>query len=364
MTAAFAAPDRLAQVIRRVLWFRTAQPREPLAGHPFMPAPLQSAIIALAATSRRRPGAAPRGASTITPRRRVAMRVSTRIILAFGFAASTVALPAAAQEPAFFNESQPMFDNCGDPSLAKAQKDGITLGFSVNPPEAWLDDKTKEANGIDWDINKAALNWMGVKTIKLEWMPWESQVPALLSKRTDVIAGNIHHTAERDKVISFSGPAYWYGPVIVVAKGNPLGVKSYDDLKGKQVGSISGSAADSYLQKINVKSTPFKTEIDEMQSLNQGRLQAVLEDDLVYYEFAKANPNNNLEPLWGIPAPADIINGGGYGMARFAMRKEDCTLRSAYTQALAEMRANGQVSYILKKYGLSDRNLVLYKLNP
>ena len=69
-------------------------------------------------------------------------------------------------------------------------------------------------------------------TVKLEWMPWESQVPALLSKRTDVIAGNIHHTAERDKVISFSGPAYWYGPVIVVAKGNPLGIKSYDDLRG------------------------------------------------------------------------------------------------------------------------------------
>ncbi len=101
-----------------------------------------------------------------------------------------------------------------------------------------------------------------------------------------------------------------------------------------------------------------------MQSLNQGRLQAVLEDDLVYLEFAKANPNNNLEPLWTIAAPDDIINGGGYGMARFAMRKEDCTLRSAYTQALAEMRANGEVSSILKKYGLSDRNLVMYKLNP
>ena len=67
-------------------------------------------------------------------------------------------------------------------------------------------------------------------------MPWESQVPALLSKRTDVIAGNIHHTPARDKVISFSGPAYWYGPVVVVAKGNPLGIKSYDDLKGKKVG--------------------------------------------------------------------------------------------------------------------------------
>jgi polar amino acid transport system substrate-binding protein len=294
---------------------------------------------------------------------RNAMRVSPRFILALSFA-SIVALPAMAQEQTFFNESKPMFDNCGDPSLAKVQKDGITLGFSVNPPEAWLDEQTKQANGIDWDINKAALDWMGVKTIKLEWMPWESQVPALLSKRTDVIAGNIHHTAERDKVISFSGPAYWYGPVIIVAKGNPLGIKVYDDLKGKQVGDISGSAADFYLRKIGVAPTSFKTEIDELQSLNQSRLQAVLEDDLVYLEFAKTNPNNNLEPLWNIAAPADIINGGGYGMARYAMRKEDCTLRSAYTQALAEMRANGHVSAILAKYGLSDRNLVMYKLKP
>ena len=124
--------------------------------------------------------------------------------------------------------------------------------------------------------------------------------------------------------------------------------------------TISGSAADFYLRKIGATPTSFKTEIDELQSLNQGRLQAVLEDDLVYLEFAKTNENHNLEPLWNIPAPADIINGGGYGMARFAMRKEDCTLRSAYTQALAEMRANGHVSAILKNYGLSDRNLVMY----
>lgn len=291
-----------------------------------------------------------------------------RAIAALGLAASMLALlpggPARADEPTFFSESKPMFDNCGDPSLKKAQTDGITLGFSQNPPEAFLDEKTKEASGIDWDINKAALDWMGVTKINLVWMPWESQVPALLSKRTDVIAGNIHHTPARDKVISFSGPAYWYGPVIIVTKGNPLGIKSYDDLKGKKVGSISGSAADSYLGQIGVKSTPFKTEIDELQSLNQNRLEAVLEDDLVYLEFAKHNEGSNLEPLWSIAAPAAIINGGGYGMARFAFRKEDCTLRSAYTQALAEMRANGHVSYILKKYGLTDRNLVLFKLQP
>jgi ABC-type amino acid transport substrate-binding protein len=293
------------------------------------------------------------------------MSFRRRIGLVIGLAGLAIAGPALAQAPQeFFSESKPMFDNCGDPSYANAVKNGVTLGFSVNPPEAILDEKTKQPSGIDWDINKAALDWMGVTAIKQEWMPWDAQVPALLSKRTDVIGGNIHHTPARDKVISFTGPAYWYGPVIIVQKGNPLGIKSYDDLKGKKVGSISGSAADSYLRQIGVDTTPFKTEIEELQSLNQARLDAVLEDDLVFLEFAKTNQANNLLGLWDIPVPPAIINGGGYGMARFALRKEDCSLRAAYTQALAEIRANGQVSAIFKKYGLTDRNLVLYKLNP
>ena len=54
----------------------------------------------------------------------------------FGFAVALLALPPAApalaEEPTFFSESKPMFDNCGDGSLGKAQKDGITLGFSQN----------------------------------------------------------------------------------------------------------------------------------------------------------------------------------------------------------------------------------------
>jgi len=51
-------------------------------------------------------------------------------------------------------------------------------------------------------------------------------------------------------------------------------------------------------------------------------------------------------------------------MARFGIRKEDCSLRAAYSGALGEIRASGQVSAILKKYGLSDRNLMMFTLHP
>ncbi len=286
---------------------------------------------------------------------------SYRLIIAAGLAAS-LAVPALAQQSDYFFETKPNFDNCADGSLDRAIKNGITLGFSQIPPEEIYDENTKNISGIDWDVNRAVADWLGVKDLRAEIMPWESQIPSLLSKRTDVMP--IHVTPERTKVVSFTGPGYWYGPVILVAKGNPLGIKSYDDLKGRKVGSISGSAADFYLRKIGVTTTPFKAEIDEFQSLNQGRLEAVLEDDIIYLEFLKSNPSSAIEPLWSIAVPSDLINGGGYGMTRYGMRKEDCQLRVAYTTALSEMRANGQMSAILKKYGLSDRNLSMYKMNP
>jgi polar amino acid transport system substrate-binding protein len=279
--------------------------------------------------------------------------------------ALTLALVGALGAPALAQKAEYKSDvaNCSDPSLENAIKNGINLGSNDNPPE-FFQDANKQPAGIDWEINKAVLDLLGIKKVEVVWMPWESVIPSLLSKRIDVIAADIHVNPERVKVISFSGPAWWYGPVVVAAKGNPLKIASYDNLKGKKVGAISGSAADLYLRRVGVETTPFKQEVDELQSLNQGRLEAVLEDDVVYLEFAKKNPNNNLEPLWSIPVPADIISGGGYGMARFGIRKEDCTLRAAYTAALGEIRADGEVSAILKKYGLGDRNLMMFTLHP
>lgn len=287
------------------------------------------------------------------------MKLSPRIAIAAGFALAFAARPVLAQPV----EYKPDIANCGDSSYENAVKNGINLGSNDNPPELYQD-ANKQPAGIDWDINKAVLDTLGITKINVVWMPWESVIPSLLSKRIDVIAADIHVNPERIKVISFSGPGWWYGPVVVVQKGNPLKIANYDDLKGKKVGSITGSAADLYLRRIGIETTPFKQEVDELQSLNQGRLDAVLEDDVVYLEFASKNPNNNLDPLWSIPVPANIISGGGYGMARFGIRKEDCSLRAAYTSALAELRANGAVSAILKKYGLGDRNLMMFTLHP
>ena len=193
-------------------------------------------------------------------------------------------------------------------------------------------------------------------------MPFGQLISAMLSKRIDVVASNIHITPDRLKAVSFTGPAWWYGPAIVVQKTNPARIVGFDALKGKKVGAIAGSAADEYLRKIGVDVTAFQTDAEEFSGISTGRVDAIVEDDVKVLEYMGANKTAPIEIVANVSVPDELIFTYGYGYARYALRKEDCSLRAAYTQALAEIRGNGNVSDILKKYGLSNRNLFFFPL--
>lgn len=284
------------------------------------------------------------------------------VLAALCVAAASAVASAGAMAQTFQFEAPALFDNCGDPSLAKARTEGVTLGFSPSPPYSSLDPATKTASGLDIELVEAALKWAGVTTFKYEVMPFGQLIPALLAKRIDIVSANIHVTPDRLKAVSFSSPAWWYGPAIVVAKGNPGGITSFDGLKGKKVGAIAGSAADEYLRKIGVAVTPFQTDAEEFAAISTGRVDAILDDDVKIIEFMKANSSAPIEIVAGVAIPDELIFKYGYGYARYALRKEDCSLRAAFSQGLAEVRGNGLATAVLKKYGLTNRNLFFFPL--
>lgn len=272
-------------------------------------------------------------------------------------------IPGLAWAQPYQFEAAPSFDHCGDSSLLHAQKDGITLGISPSPPYSYIDPKTGKAGGIDVEINDAVLHWLRINKIHYTVAPFGQLIPALLAHRIDVIAANIHITPDRIKVISFSGPAWWYGPAIVVQKGNPNHLTSFAMLKGRKVGAITGSAADEYLRHIGATVVPFSTDAEEFSAISTGRVDALVEDDVKTVSYMKANPSAAIEIVPDVAVPSDLIYKYGYGYARYGLRKDDCTLRAGYTQGLAEVRGVGEVSAILKKYGLSNRNLVFFPLH-
>jgi polar amino acid transport system substrate-binding protein len=279
---------------------------------------------------------------------------------AIGLVLSLFITTASAEE--FQHEASPLFDSCGDASYQKAMKDGITLGISPSPPYTSLDPSTGKAGGLDVEINEAALKWMGVSKIRYEIAPFGQLIPALLAKRVDAVSSNIHITPDRLKVVSFTGPAWWYGPAIVTRKANPQNLTSFEMLKGKKIGAIAGSAADEYLRKIGADVIAFQTDAEEFAAISTGRVPAIVEDDVKVLEFLNANKSAPIEIVNNVKVPDELIFKYGYGYARYAVRKEDCTLRAAFTQGLAEIRGNGTVSAILKKYGLSNRNLFFFPL--
>jgi len=288
-------------------------------------------------------------------KRAAAFILTTALILGSG------AARVLAQDHTF--EAVPMFENCGDGSYDKAVKDGITLGIAPNPVYSNIDPQTKQAQGLDVEINKAVLDWLQVKKIDYTVMPFSDLIPALLSKRIDVIATNIHYTPARVKVVSFTGPAWWYGPAIIVRTGNPTGIKSFESLKGQTVGAMVGTAADEYLQHVGATVSPFRNNPENFVALAEGRVQLVMDDDVKFLAYKKANPDAPIEMVANVKVPTELIFKYGYGYARYAVRKEDCSLRAAYTQGLAEIRGNETVSDILMKYGLSNRNLFYFPTN-
>ena len=203
------------------------------------------------------------------------------------------------------------------------------------------------------------LAWIGITNVTYEIMPWDSLIPALQAEQIDIIADNIHETPDRIKVISFTGPAWWYGPALIVTSDNPDNIQSYDDLTrdGVTVGAVSGSAAAEYLNFIGADVTTFKDNTAEFAAAEQGRVSVILEDDTKFAAYQLQNDSTNLVAL-DVDAPAILISEYGYSYARYGLRQSDCTLNFAYTRALAEMRASGEIGEILEQFGLPKDNVV------
>jgi polar amino acid transport system substrate-binding protein len=248
---------------------------------------------------------------------------------------------------------------CTDTSYADAVENGITLGISPDFPYTYLDESDQPA-GIDVAINNAVLDLIGITDVSYEIMPWGSLIPALQADQVDIIADNIHETPDRLEVIGFTGPAWWYGPALIVTSDNPDDIQSYDDLTrdGVTVGAVAGSAAAEYLNFIGAEAVTFQDNTAEFAAAEQGRVSVILEDDTKFAAYKLQNDSTNLVAL-DIDAPEILISEYGYSYARYGLRQSDCTLNFAYSRALAELRANGTIGQILEQYGLPIDNVYL-----
>jgi len=89
-------------------------------------------------------------------------------------------------------------------------------------------DRNGERTGSSIDLCKMIAKEMGVKVKFLNY-DWDGLIPALLSKKADMLAADMTPTLKRAMKIAFAEPYMYTGSVVFVKQNSPI--KTLEDVK-------------------------------------------------------------------------------------------------------------------------------------
>jgi polar amino acid transport system substrate-binding protein len=288
--------------------------------------------------------------------------INRRAMLQMAAAAGSVPLVEWTAGPAYADTAAPAFANGivpssyvgGDGSYAKYVKNGIRLGLIETFPVNFVDKATGKRTGWNTDIVLAALDKCGITKIEFVEGPWESMVPGLQSARFDLLASDVHVTPQRIEIIDFSTPVFWYGDILVVPKGNPAGLTTWESLAGKRIGSALGVPYTDWLSaRADLKDHPiYKDNQTAATDIAAGRIDGYIAEDANFTGFLAQNKELPVEIV-----ASYLPHSGLTEWTRFGIRKEDKDFNNVFSRAISEMFIDGTTLAILQKYGLGQRNL-------
>jgi polar amino acid transport system substrate-binding protein len=219
-----------------------------------------------------------------------------------------------------------------------------------------------EVRGIDPDLAAAMGKALGVKFTFVN-TTFDGIIPALLSKRFDVIMSAMSVTPERAKRISFIS-YFNAGTSILVKKGNPQHISSLDDLCGKTValekGTTQEEVAKQQQQKCQkagkrINLLALQTDTEALIQVKSGRAVADMNDfPVAAYNAQTSGGGNDFEVV------GEQIEAGPYGIG---VRKDDTQLRDALQAALKAIINDSTYDKVLSKWHVEKGALKTAEIN-
>jgi len=194
--------------------------------------------------------------------------------------------------------------------------------------------------GFEVDLARAIARELGVEARQAQ-NAWDSLIPALERGDFDIALNGLEITPSRRQVVLFSLPYYIYTTQLAVRKDEER-IREMGDLRGRTVGTLSGSVAQEILQAVpNVTIRVYTGQAEPYEDLVIGRIDAVLMDSPIAAYYAKPNPALRYA---GPPAGE-----GEYGIA---LRRADGELKAAVDEILIRLHRSGELRAIYEKWGL------------
>ncbi len=188
---------------------------------------------------------------------------------------------------------------CSTDSSSTDSNDQLIIGIDDAFAPMGFRDENNNIVGFDIDLAKAVGEQMDTKVV-FQPIDWGSKETELQSGRIDLIWNGYTVTEERKQKVLFTEPYLANAQVIVTLKDSEI--NSLNDLAGKSVGLQAQSSASNALNNSEIASeikdiTEFKTNVLALQDLDNGRIDAVVIDEVVidYYMTLKPDTYKVLE---------------------------------------------------------------------
>lgn len=189
-------------------------------------------------------------------------------------------------------------------------------------------------------LSQQAGRGIAARFVQYEWV---SLPLGLRNRDFDCIISGFEVTADRRQQFRLSRPYYRYSQQLVVRRDEQQ-IHGMADLRGRSVGTLSGSAADRLLHTAGVTDiVGFDGQVEPYLDLELGRLDAVLLDLPIAIFYARDNPRLRFVP--------EQIGPGFYAIG---LRRDDELLCAAIDRALGEIFTSGDWVRVLRRWHLLD----------
>lgn len=247
---------------------------------------------------------------------------------------------------------------CGsdEDTLSELQEEGVvTVGFANEKPYAYEEDG--ELKGAAVDIARAVFKELGIERVEGKLADFSDLIAGLEAGRYDVVTAGMAITPERCENVAFGEPEMKYGEGIIVEKGNPHNITSYEDIANNPeitVSIMQGATEIGFVKEVGVDESQIKTAPDipaTFSDVLSGRAQVTTGTEMTIKMALLSADTDELEFVEEFEQP-DIEGVPSYGAAAF--RKSDVTLREEYNKALAKLKEDGTVAKLLEENYFSE----------
>jgi len=157
----------------------------------------------------------------------------------------------------------------------------LKVGFEAGYLPFEMADKKGRFIGFDIDMAKEMAKAMGVKFVPVN-TAWDGIIPALITKKFDIIISGMTATQQRNLKINFADPYIIVGQTILLNKKNAGKVKSYKDLNDPKytVASKLGTTGEQAIKRLipKAKYKSFESESEAALEVLNGKADATIYD--------------------------------------------------------------------------------------